>query len=249
MADNGICQVSSCVNTASDPLGFCAPHLDAIKSRNATVKIALPTCTVEGCELPPHSGFYSYCTAHNGRLRRRGSLYQAPFAQAIQHSHGYLLVLAKGHPMARGLRAYEHRVVFYDHNPDGPGHCAWCGLVLNWDSVQVDHLNRVRDDNRIENLAASCGPCNRDRAKPFAAKAANDRARGYMVNGKWLSIVDAARSLGVTPNSITGRLKKGWSVERAMTERRGRTGPKRSEAKRDADLPVAWHDGAASGDH
>lgn len=230
MAFNLICQVRGCVNEATGELMLCSAHFEAIRRGDSEIRIGTASCVAEGCGKAPHSALFPYCTAHNARLRRRGKLEQADWPDAIQHSHGYLLVKAPGHPMARGLRAYEHRMVFYDHTPDGPGYCHWCGLVLDWGSVQVDHLNRVRDDNRIENLVASCGPCNRDRAKPAAARAARARAQGYTINGKWLSIVDAARLLGIAPSSISARLSKGWSVERAMTEPRGLCGPKAKAA-------------------
>jgi hypothetical protein len=226
MATRSICQVRGCVNEANNDFQICSAHIVAIKRGGAEIRIGTGCCIVDGCDKPPHSGLFPYCTAHNARLRRRGSLHQAPMSEVIQHSHGYALVLAKGHPMARGARAYEHRVVFYDQNPSGPGHCHWCGLILEWATTQVDHLNGVRDDNRITNLVASCGPCNRDRAKPAAARAARRRASKLMVNGKWVTIIDAARRLNVTPNSIKARIASGWSVERALTEQRGKTGPR-----------------------
>lgn len=228
MADKSICQVHGCVNDASGELGLCAAHIQFIKGGRADIRIGVGVCVVDGCGKRPHSTYHPYCAAHVARLRRKGTLDQVGLPQFLQHSHGYKLILAKGHPMARGIRAYEHRVVFYDNNPDGPGRCYWCGQELEWSTVQVDHLNCIRDDNRIDNLVASCGGCNRDRAKPSAAKAARKRAKGYMVNGKWLSIVDAARSIGIAPGSITQRLDNGWSIERALTEKRGRFGPKKT---------------------
>lgn len=228
MAGTKICQVRGCVNEADNELRICSAHIAAIKRGGAEIRIGTGGCIVDGCDKPPHSTLFPYCTAHNARLRRRGSLHQAAMAEVIQHSHGYALILAKGHPMARGSRAYEHRVVFYDHNPDGPGHCHWCDLILDWSTAQVDHLNGVRDDNRIDNLVASCGPCNRDRAKPAAARASRRRASKLMVNGRWVTIVDAAEKLGIAPGSIKARLASGWSIERALTEGRGKTGPRRS---------------------
>lgn len=48
--------------------------------------------------------------------------------------HGYLQTQCKG------VRVKNHRIIWEMHNGPIP-----CGM-------QVDHINRVRDDNRIENL-------------------------------------------------------------------------------------------------
>lgn len=229
MADIQICRVHGCVNHSEvDDLGFCGAHLEALCGRHGSVSVAVRACTISGCDFLPKSTYWPYCQMHDARIRRHGHADRKAHEEVITHSHGYRLVLAQGHPMARGMRAYEHRKVYFDAHPSGPEDCHWCGVSLEWTTVQVDHLNTVRDDNRIENLVASCGPCNRDRAKPAAARAARARAKGYMVNGRWLSIADAARSLGVAQSSIITRLKSGWPVERAMTEPRGRFGPRRA---------------------
>lgn len=230
MAKQIICRVEGCVNRATmDDIQFCQSHLSALLDHGNAVKVAVPHCTAQGCALPPKSGFWPYCQMHDARYRRHGNVDHNRRLEISYHSHGYRLIPAQGHPMARGKgKAFEHRVVYYDANPEGPKPCHWCGCELSWDTLQVDHLNTVRDDNRLDNLVPSCGPCNRDRAKPAAAKAARARARGYMVNGKWLSIADAARAIGVAASSIELRLRNGWPVERALTEPRGRFGPKRA---------------------
>lgn len=230
MADSRICRVDGCVNqTEVDDLGFCAPHLEALCEHHGKVSIAVRQCTIEGCDSPPKSAYWPYCQMHDARIRRHGSIEQKARAEVLVHTHGYRLIQASGHPMANGLRAYEHRAVYYDAHPDGPEPCHWCGCQLAWDTLQVDHLNAVRDDNRIENLVASCGSCNRDRAKSAAVRAHRARARKHMVNGKWLSIDAAAAKLGVNRSSILARLNSGWDIERAMTEPRGRFGPSNSD--------------------
>jgi len=229
MATPSLCQIHGCVNEEADrELRVCEAHWDALTGAvKAEIRIALPACSVKGCNGRLHSTFNPYCEMHAARLRRTGSLKQAERQEYRQHSDGYLMVWAPDHPLASRGRVYEHRMVFADAHGTGEHGCHWCGQVLRWPQVQVDHLNGVRDDNRLGNLVASCGPCNRDRARPAAARAARDKARKHMVNGRWLSIEDAARSLGVSRNSIVARLRNGWSVERAMTEPRGRFGPTR----------------------
>lgn len=231
MADIKICRADGCVNASIlDDLQFCSTHLSALSGGSGAIKIALSVCAVDSCAEKPRSTFSPYCHMHDARIRRHGDINRMVLPEAVIHTQGYRLVIAEGHPMARGLLAYEHRKVYYDAHPSGPEDCHWCGMALSWKTLQVDHLNTVRDDNRLENLAASCGPCNRDRAKPAVAIAHRARAKKYMVNGRWLSIKDAADALGVEYSSIMTRLKNGWSVERAMTEPRGKTGPKRKAA-------------------
>lgn len=228
MAEPTICCVDGCVNaTELDHPAMCGPHLKALSDPAATIKVGLSTCTVKGCKQPPHSRFNPYCQMHLARLRRHGSLKRKAPAEVLIHSHGYRIVIAEGHPMAKRTRAYEHRVVYYDAHPSGPDPCHWCKKPLTWDTLQVDHLNTVRDDNRIDNLVASCGGCNRDRAKPAAVRAHRNRARKFMVNGQWLSIRDAARSLRIGESSIRARLESGWPVDKAFTEPRGKFGPHR----------------------
>lgn len=98
---------------------------------------------------------------------------------------GYVIVYRRGHPLARGKdhRISRHRQVFYDAH--APAHawstptlvtfpCRWCGYVLPFQttydptrrhlgSINVDHLNEIPGDDRVENLAASCGWCNSNR--------------------------------------------------------------------------------------
>lgn len=72
-----------------------------------------------------------------------------------------------GHPLA-GVNGVvqEHRKVLFDAVGPGPHRCYWgCGRDdLIWsgaDGVNVDHLNGVKDDNRLDNLVVSCKRCNR----------------------------------------------------------------------------------------
>jgi len=68
------------------------------------------------------------------------------------------------HPLTHsGGSVYEHRKVVFDKVGVGPHPCYWCGKILEWSDIVVDHLNEVKDDNRFENLVISCNPCNRAR--------------------------------------------------------------------------------------
>lgn len=124
----------------------------------------LPLCKVDGCTMKATRIGPGLCEKHFGRMRTRGSLHDRVIIGRYTRPDGYILRLARGHPLANsdGLVS-EHRLVAYQTNEGIAPPCFWCGVELDWPTVVVDHLNDVRDDNRPENLVVSCNNCNRAR--------------------------------------------------------------------------------------
>jgi hypothetical protein len=124
-----------------------------------------PACSVEGCaRLATGSGI---CSTHRARLRRTGQLELTDRRQpVITTPEGYRKVIAEpGHPLTdKSNRVYEHRLVLFNRIGEGPHRCHWCNTAIGWSDLHADHLNARRDDNRPENIAAACGPCNVQRA-------------------------------------------------------------------------------------
>jgi len=185
-------------------------------------------CAAAGCDKDVRSG--RYCSAHEARLRRTGRLDLAPPPRTREHSNGYVLVWAPDHPLRvgkSGPREYEHRVVFYDEHGEGPFRCHWCGVRVSWSDMDVDHVNTKRDDNTIGNLVASCPPCNVNRGRDaMVATSRAKRATMLTVKGVTKPVVEWAEAIGIDRVSLKARLKAGWPPERAVTELRGRFGPR-----------------------
>lgn len=167
------------------------------------------------------------------RQRRNGHLSLmaevSPPEDVITHSHGYLLEYRPDHWLAdrlSGNRVYQHRRVFFDAHGEGPFNCNWCGIQVSWSDMHVDHLNAVRDDNRLENLVSSCAKCNQKRGNEKMRVTARQKSKAKIDwNGESLTAGQWAKRLGIGRNSVRWRLNNGWPKERALTEGRGKFGP------------------------
>lgn len=183
-------------------------------------------CSVGGCNSHPRAVGSPYCDKHYLRLRRRGTLdlVGRPARERLEHSEGYRLVYAPGHPMTtdRHSHAYEHRVVFYDAHGPGPFNCHVCGTAGMLASFDVDHLNEVRSDNRLANLSPACPDCNKWRTTS-RSEAARRQAHIRWVehNGERLPLSAWAKRIGIKSSSLLLRIKNGWPMARALSEPRG----------------------------
>ncbi len=187
-------------------------------------------CSVEGCQKEADRPRMRMCEAHYMRQRRHGHTDRKIIGKPqLLHSAGYIVCLAPEHPLAVRRHAryeYQHRIVFFDAHGEGPFACHVCGKAVGWHDMHVDHLNDVKVDNRIENLSAACEVCNPWRASERAGKIGREKTGKFITHaGRTLCINEWAREVGVRAQSLKWRLRAGWSLERALTEGRGRTGP------------------------
>jgi 5-methylcytosine-specific restriction endonuclease McrA len=160
-----------------------------------------PTCTMPACEKPSRGKSAALCPMHYHRAYRHGDVNKVAHGSDVTASHGrrYKMSTAKGHQLSnKAGRAYTHRLVLWEAIGPGWHACHHCSRPISWDygkghpeTLQVDHLNNYGDDNRLENLAPSCGECNSTRGSQNRADAL--RAAG------WWSVndtIDALKSHG-----------------------------------------------------
>lgn len=206
---------------------------DACKKESAkrsaiAARASFKKCSIEGCDRLANRTGAGLCETHYYRQRRNGTTDLKVLGNEgdLEHSHGYVLRRANGHPMALGgSRAYLHRMVYYDAHGDGPFACHWCSKLVTWDDLHIDHVNEDKKDNRLDNLVASCCRCNTGRSMD-KKKAKLARKNGIEFMGEVHTLNAWAGKLGISRMALVTRLKNGWSLERALTQTRGKTGPR-----------------------
>ena len=191
-------------------------------------------CKVSGCESTV-TRWGGMCQKHHMRMYRNGTTEKVNQPKPYNHSQGYILVPADGHPLAKGSsHHYEHRVVYYDAHGAGPFQCHWCAKEVEWSGLHIDHLNDDKKDNRLENLVPSCPVCNQGRGQHKIQDSWRKKT-GVTAFGITLTLNEWSERVGITRQSILWRLKNGWPIERALSEKRGITGPKTNKENNEPD--------------
>lgn len=94
-----------------------------------------------------------------------------PIGTQRPKKNGYWEIKAPHHPLAysgngRSGWVIRHRMMWYDHVQGEEQHCHYCGYgPLPWrgdwrTAINIDHINEIKGDDRIENLRPSCSWCN-----------------------------------------------------------------------------------------
>lgn len=201
-------------------------------------------CSIDGCEKDANRRGPQLCEMHYIRIRRaerRTPYVKPPRAEAAKRfrkpaqerrrsSDDYWVIQCPGHPLVAGKDRQEdreHRVVFYDAHGVGPFNCHWCGIERTWENLHIDHLDDDKGNNSLSNLVVACLRCNTARGLQKMRATQRDRyATKLTFEGVTKTLSEWASAVGIAKNSLAYRLKSGWSLERALTEPRGATGPR-----------------------
>ena len=163
-----------CLGAFRQPIGsgksrtYCTPACQKVAHAEHAKRrlVSAGACCVDCCKGRATRVGARMCEKHFSRIvRRKVEPERKAFAYRYLKGEGYVALLEPGHPLAgRGGHVYEHRAVVYAAHGYGPcPTCHWCGCGLDWRRAVVDHLNEIKDDNRLENLVVSCNKCNRAR--------------------------------------------------------------------------------------
>lgn len=229
------CKVEGCDNLrAQGRKGLCSRHYQRQwKTGSTDFPDRFEQCQIVGCKKPTRSGYSHYCHAHYSQIRRNGYLGPKrlpPPPRTLDHVGGYKLLYSPKHPIStegQGSRVYEHRAVYYERHGEGPFKCVHCSAEVTWDTMHVDHLDDDPANNEIDNLGASCPTCNQRRGHWKVKRSHRNRSRWQVSwNGKTQHVNDWAEQIGLPSHVLKWRLER-WTVDKAMTEAVGPTGPKR----------------------
>ncbi len=183
-------------------------------------------CKVEVCRSPVRSLNATLCDKHYRRLLRIGTTDKRK-PRKCKTSHGYLQVYdSKNQRME-----YEHRKVLFESMGSGPFKCYWCKKVVTKKTMHTDHLNEVKDDNDPSNVVPSCAICNQARGRHKMVAIMQARGVNLTFGNETMPLIEWAKRIGISRFSMKWRLRN-WSFERALTEPRGNTGPRREHAVR-----------------
>lgn len=120
-------------------------------------------CKIDGCDRGALYKAQQVCQKHYFRFMRYGTyeLTASPAKYRTSNPAGYQLLHEPDHPLSDSTgRVYEHRFVYYNANHSEISNCSLCDCQISWDDCHIDHKDCDITNNHINNLRATCAPCN-----------------------------------------------------------------------------------------
>lgn len=174
-------------------------------------------CKIDGCDRECMYQAQQVCQKHYFRFMRYGTydLTMKPRKKKRDHSAGYVCIFMPEHPLANSRGdVYEHRVVLYEKYGEKIPPCEICGALTTWSSrnTHVDHINEIKNDNRVDNLRILCNSCNVRRANKPENYINKPHTHTFTVGDLSLTATQWARVDGVkvSGSTIVNRRKRGF---------------------------------------
>lgn len=170
-------------------------------------------CAIPGCPKPLQG--LGYCDMHYSRFKNNGD---PLVVQHTQELHG--LSKTPEHGIWRGMKARCHNPNGHDYERYGGRGIKVCDQWHNsFSAFYADMGPRPTPEHSIEriNNAGDYEPGNCKWATINEQGCNKRNNRRLELNGKSLTVSQWCRLLGFSETVITMRLKRGWSVEQALT--------------------------------
>lgn len=177
-------------------------------------------CKIDGCGSDAAYKEKQVCQKHYFRFMRTGSyeIVKRYVREGVAtnrkyrstHSSGYQVLYEPDHCLSNSKGyIYEHRKVIYEKYGESIPDCEMCGKATSWEpyTTHIDHINRDKSDNSIDNLRVLCNGCNSSRDRNYA-----------LVDGIFVIEIDGVSKTAYQWAATPGATHAGGSIKRRIAD-------------------------------